>query len=92
MVSLFKKTSTKAPSEVVRVLREALLDKALAPKKATEEISRGITAMRALMHSDGSGSASEASQDQLVMLSNEIYSTELLPLLIQNLARFDFEV
>jgi len=88
MVSLFgKRTASKQPGELVKALRDVLLDKSLSPKKATEEAGKNIGAIRALIHGAGDSEPAE-----LVLLSNEVYSADLFIAIIQNLNKFDFEV
>ena len=59
------------------------------PKQATEEISKNVTAMKQILQGDGEH---EPNPDNVAQLANEIYASGLIPLIITNLPRFEFEV
>ncbi|KAI8770555.1 protein Mo25 [Biomphalaria glabrata] len=85
-------TKTKSPQELVKSLKENL---ALLPnlkekeyKKVSEEVSKTLQSIKTLLY----GTADqEPATEQVAMLSTEMYQSNTLPLLIQNLARVDFE-
>ncbi|KAJ1974754.1 conidiophore development protein hyma [Dimargaris verticillata] len=84
------KSKVKNPHELVKTVREATLK--LGPnenKKANEEISKCLVSMRTILSGDGEN---EAAPDQVAQLSQETYKYDLLPLLVANLGRFEFEV
>ena len=92
MASLFRKT--KSPAEVVKNLKEALvtLEKegsdTKKQEKAQEDLSKQLGNMKTLLF----GNESEQQSDIiLAQLSQEIYLTNLISLLLQNLHRIDFE-
>jgi len=82
------------PAELVKHTREALScfekqgNNPKAIEKASEEISRNLSGMKITLYGD---SDTEPNQDGAVALANEIYSSDLLPLLLQFLSKFDFE-
>jgi len=92
MFPLFGKSS-KSPTEVVRQLKEHLttLEKGGDGKKqekAQEEVSKQLVNMTTLLF----GSESEQQSDVvLAQLSQEMYNSGLLLLLLRNLHRIDFE-
>jgi calcium binding protein 39 len=54
-----------------------------------EDLSKNLAAMKITLYGDAEH---EPNQDSIVALANEIYSADLLILLISNLSRFEFEV
>ena len=93
MFPLFGKSS-KSPTEVVRQLKEHLttLEKGGDGKKqekAQEEVSKQLVNMTGLLF----GSDNEQQSDVvLAQLSQEMYNSGLLLLLLKNMHRIDFEV
>jgi calcium binding protein 39 len=82
----------KDPTALVRGLKEILvtLDKA-APKsseKISEEISKQLSQMKFILYGDPEN---EPNPELGTQLANEIYSTDLLPLLIQHMSKLEFE-
>jgi len=102
MVSLFKKTSTKQPAELVKNLRESLLS-SLAPEKQQKETAKYIGLMKNMIAASvppPADSLSEgappptvdpAAESLVVVLANEICESGLLPIVISNLNKFDFD-
>ena len=86
--------ATKSPVELVRVLKESLmvLEKGGDGKKqekAQEDVSKHLQSIISLMF----GSDSEQQSDiVLAQISQEMYNSGLLPLLLKNMHRIDFEV
>ncbi|KAK9710516.1 Hym1p [Basidiobolus ranarum] len=80
-MSFFFKSKIKTPQDVVRGVKDALY-RIDGPdwKKATEDISRNIQLMKAML-----------SGDEIAQLSQEIYKVDLLQLLIMKLPRLEFE-
>ncbi|TEB27913.1 mo25 protein [Coprinellus micaceus] len=88
----FFKTKPRAPPDIVRSLRDAIprLENG-APggetrRKAAEEVSKNLQLIKSLLYGDG-----DPAMDTVVQLAQETYNTDLLLLLIQNIARFEFE-
>lgn len=88
----FFKTKTRTPPDIVRSLRDAIpkLENG-APggetrRKAAEEVSKNLQLIKGLLYGDG-----EPVVDAVVQLAQETYNTDLLLLLVQNIARFEFE-
>nr|CAG4640909.1 EOG090X07E2 [Eulimnadia texana] len=84
--------SQKSPTEVVKALKEAVTslergDKKL--EKAQEDVSKNLALIKNMLY----GTADSEPQTDIVVaqLSQELYNTNLLLLLIQNLSRVDFE-
>jgi len=92
MFPLFGKSS-KSPTEVVRQLKEHLttLEKGGEGKKAEkaqEEVSKQLVTMSGLLFG---GESEQQSDVVLAQLSQEMYNSGLLLLLLRNLHRIDFE-
>jgi len=85
--------STKSAAEVVKLLKESLavLEKGGADKKqekAQEEVSKHLVSMTAMLF----GADNEQQSDiQLAQLSQEMYNSGLLLVLLRNLHKIDFE-
>jgi len=103
MVSLFKKPSTKQPAELLKNLRDALVSPSLTPEKLHKETSKYIGHMRTMIAAAVPPPVSEddegapppavdpAAENLVVILANEICDTGLLPIIIQNLNKLEFE-
>ncbi|XP_028966699.1 protein Mo25 [Galendromus occidentalis] len=100
---LFGKSS-KNPVEVVKSLKESVnalekvdkkAEKEQLPNtlmkalKAQEDVSKNLCLMRNFIYGLGNGDAH--SDPQVAKLSQELYSSHLLLLLVQNLSKIDFE-
>jgi len=86
---LFGKSS-KSPADVTKHLKESLtvLERGTDAKKvekAQEEASKHLGSISSLL------ATSEESDIVLAQLSQEMYNTEIIPLLLRNLNRIDFE-
>jgi len=77
----------KTPQELVKSVKE-LLTSAKGGEKSSEELSKNIAGMKYVLYGDNEH---EPNPDATVLLANEIYSSDLLPLLIINLAKLEFE-
>jgi len=90
-------TSKKSPAEVVRNLRETFqtLEKGSDSKKqekAQEDLSKHLITMKGMLFGADNSSNSDAQSDiVLAQLSQEMYNTGMLLLLLRNLHRIDFE-
>ncbi|KAG0692964.1 armadillo-type protein [Suillus ampliporus] len=88
----FFKTKPRTPPDLVRGLRDAIPKLESGPpggetrRKAGEEVSRNLQAIKGILLGDG-----EPLPELIAQLAQETYSTDLLLLLVQNIARFDFE-
>ena len=86
--------ATKSPVELVRVLKESLLvlekgGDGKKQEKAQEDVSKHLQSIISLMF----GSENEQQSDiVLAQISQEMYNSGLLPLLLKNMHRIDFEV
>jgi len=85
--------STKSPAEVVKALKEAVTslekgDKKL--EKAQEDVSKNLVLIKNMLY----GTSDSEPQTDIVVaqLSQELYNSGLLVMLIHNLSRVDFEV
>jgi calcium binding protein 39 len=92
MFPLFGKSS-KSPTEVVKLLRENLttLEKGGDPKKeekAQEEVSKHLSNIAGMLFG---GDNEQQSDIVLAQLSQEMYNSGLLLLLLRNFHRIDFE-
>jgi len=88
----FFKTKPRQPPDLVRGLRDAIprLEQG-APggetrRKATEEISKNLQTIKAMLYGDG-----EPVPEVVAQLAQETYNTDLMLLLVQAISRFEFE-
>lgn len=84
--------SQKSPAEVVKALKEAVTslekgDKKL--EKAQEDVSKNLLLIKNMLY--GTSDAEPQTDIVVAQLSQELYNSGLLVLLIANLARVDFE-
>ncbi|GLB40983.1 putative mo25 protein [Lyophyllum shimeji] len=88
----FFKTKPRTPPDLVRGLRDAIpkLENS-APggetrRKASEEISKNLQQIKALLYGDG-----DPAPELIAQLAQETYQTDLLHHLVVHIARFEFE-
>ncbi|KFM59398.1 Protein Mo25, partial [Stegodyphus mimosarum] len=84
--------SQKSPSELVKVLREAIVALEKGDKKAEkaqEDVSKHLALMKTMLY--GSGDQEPNSDIAVAQLAQELYNCNMLLLLVQNLPRIDFE-
>jgi len=94
MQSLFK-SKPKGPAELIKCLKEALVaiektDKSDVKKleKLQEDVFKYLTGMKQILYGTGE---SEPASDEVAKLAQETYNAGLLPMLINNLSKLDFE-
>ncbi|KAJ3056826.1 mo25 protein [Rhizophlyctis rosea] len=88
-MSFLFKARTRTPGELVRGTKDAVLRLDSGDRKrANEEISKNLIAMKTILYGDGE---SEPIPELVAQLSQEVYNTDLLPLLVSNIAKFEFE-
>ncbi|KAF0483924.1 Mo25-like protein [Gigaspora margarita] len=85
---LFKPKS-KTPHELVKSVKDAInkLD-GVDKKKASEDISKNLIAMKNILYGEGD---SEPVQEIVAQLAQEVYNNDILQLLVLNMWRFEFE-
>jgi len=90
MSFLFIKPKPKSPQELVKNTRDAILklESGGDKRKANEEISRNLVAMKNILYGDGDN---DPVPELVVVLSQEVYDLDLLQLLVQNIGKFEFE-
>nr|CAG4645569.1 EOG090X07E2 [Lynceus sp. MCZ IZ 141354] len=84
--------STKSPAEVVKILKEAIISLEKGDKKIEklqEDVSKNLGLIKGMLY--GSSEGEPQSDIVIAQLSQELYNSGLLLLLVQNLARIDFE-
>ncbi|KAL0078258.1 calcium-binding protein 39 [Phycomyces blakesleeanus] len=83
------KTKQKTPHDLVRYVKDAIhrLDGS-DRRKATEDISKYLVSMKNILYGEDD---SEPSPDSVSQLAQEVYSNDLLQLLVLNIHRFEFE-
>lgn len=90
MSFLFGKGKGKS-NDVVKATKEALnalnKDKAKV-EKVSEEVSKNLILMKQVFYGDGEA---EPNQEQITQLANDIYGADLIPLLITNMSKLEFE-
>lgn len=91
MAFLFKR-NPKTPGDLARVIGEQItkLDTVSDRKKTEEEITRHLLTVKTIINGED-GPFSDNSTDAITQLSQEIYSTDLLYLLITNLKEIEFD-
>ncbi|KAG0234742.1 mo25 protein [Actinomortierella wolfii] len=85
----FFKPKPKTPYELTRNLKDAIhrLD---GPdnRKATEDISKILVSYKSILYGDGE---SDPVPETVAQLAQEVYSNNILQLLVDNIAKFEFE-
>ncbi|KAJ4439222.1 mo25 protein [Periplaneta americana] len=85
--------SQKSPAEVVKALKEAVNALERGDKKAEkaqEDVSKNLVLIKNMLY--GTSDAEPQADIIVAQLAQELYNSNLLLLLIQNLNRIDFEV
>ena len=85
--------SAKSPAEVVKSLKEAVNALERGDKKAEkaqEDVSKNLVLIKNMLY--GTSDAEPQTDIIVAQLAQELYNSNLLLLLIQNLNRIDFEV
>ncbi|KAG7886348.1 hypothetical protein KL938_000001 [Ogataea parapolymorpha] len=95
MAFLFKR-NPKSPVELVRAMNDHLtkLETVSDGKKAQDEITRYLMSIKGILTGRGdesNGVLPDSQPDQIAQLAHEIYSTDCLYLLIQNLPLIEFD-
>uniref|UniRef100_A0A7E4V2P5 Calcium-binding protein 39-like n=1 Tax=Panagrellus redivivus TaxID=6233 RepID=A0A7E4V2P5_PANRE len=86
--------SHRSPPDIVRNLRDALatLDKAekgdKKADKSVEEVNRWLQAVKGIIYGQDN---QEPNVEQVAQLAQEVYSANILPTLVTNLHKLDFE-
>ncbi|KAF9975610.1 mo25 protein [Actinomortierella ambigua] len=85
----FFKSKPKTPYELTRNLKEAI-HRLEGPdnKKATEDISKILVAYKTILYGDGE---SDPVPETVAQLAQEVYSNNVLQLLVDNIGKFEFE-
>lgn len=81
------------PGDLVKHARDAIIafDKATNAKaadKGNEELSKALQGMKITLYGDAEH---EPNQDAIVTLANDVYSSDLIPLLLTHFHKFEFE-
>jgi calcium binding protein 39 len=87
----FWKTKAKTPAELVKSLKETIpkLEHQGDKKKINEEISKTLVLIKGILYGEVD---TDPSPELVAQLSQEIYNNDVLPLLIQYIGKFEFEV
>uniref|UniRef100_A0A914WHU2 Uncharacterized protein n=1 Tax=Plectus sambesii TaxID=2011161 RepID=A0A914WHU2_9BILA len=83
--------SHKSPPDIVKNLKEALtaLEKGdKKSEKAQEEVNRSLQAVKGVIYGH---EGQEPQTEQVAQLAQETYNANVLPMLIKNLVKLDFE-
>uniref|UniRef100_A0A914DD07 Mo25-like protein n=1 Tax=Acrobeloides nanus TaxID=290746 RepID=A0A914DD07_9BILA len=83
--------SHKSPPDIVKNLRDALILIEKGDKKsdkAVEEVNRWLQAVKLIIYGQDN---QEPHTEQVAQLAQETYNANVLPMLIRNLAKLDFE-
>ncbi|KAI9355111.1 Mo25-like protein [Zopfochytrium polystomum] len=88
----FGKPKQKSPADLVRATRDLVSKlEASGPidrKKANDEISKNLASMKVILYGDGEN---DPSPEQVTQLYHEIHNSDILPLLVQQIAKLEFE-
>ncbi|KAK9767908.1 Hym1p [Basidiobolus ranarum] len=88
-MNIFFKSKTKSPHEIVRTLKDALQRLDTADwKRATEDVSKNLLAMKNILYGEGD---QEPNSELITQLSQEVYSNDILYLLILKILKLEFE-
>eukprot|EP00160_Parvularia_atlantis_P021821 Unigene960_Nuclearia_a/m.3071 Unigene960_Nuclearia_a/g.3071 ORF Unigene960_Nuclearia_a/g.3071 Unigene960_Nuclearia_a/m.3071 type:complete len:331 (-) Unigene960_Nuclearia_a:106-1098(-) len=90
MAFLFK-TKSKSPQELVKLAKETLQKLDSDPKnqaKHVEELSKHLAAVKHILYGDAEN---EPVAEIVAQLAQEVYSNDLLQLLVQNIGKLEFE-
>eukprot|EP01119_Soliformovum_irregulare_P008730 TRINITY_DN21835_c0_g1_i1.p1 TRINITY_DN21835_c0_g1~~TRINITY_DN21835_c0_g1_i1.p1 ORF type:complete len:336 (-),score=104.68 TRINITY_DN21835_c0_g1_i1:46-1053(-) len=85
---------TPKPSELVKSAKDSIvaIEKAQGNgkiiEKANEELSKALAGMKFTLYGDAEH---EPNQDAIVQMANDVYASDLIPSLIQNVAKYEFE-
>ncbi|KAJ2497256.1 conidiophore development protein hyma [Coemansia sp. RSA 1972] len=95
-MNFFFKAKQKGPVELVKATHDAMARGESANEhqrtKANDEISKNVASMLQILRDGGADKkVPDTTSEQVAQLAQEIYTTELLPLLISNLSRLEFE-
>ncbi|KAM6495203.1 mo25 protein [Amanita muscaria] len=88
----FFKSKPRTPTDLVRGIRdtiprlESTVPGSEARKKATEEISKNLQSIKALLYGE-----SEPQPELVAQLAQETYNADLLLVLVQHISRLEFE-
>ncbi|KAJ3069751.1 Calcium-binding protein 39 [Podochytrium sp. JEL0797] len=77
----------KSPLDLVRGTKESIARLGLSDK--LKDISKNLVAMKAILYGDG---VADPSPELVAQLSHEVYNNDILPLLIGNIWKLEFEV
>lgn len=89
------KSKQKSPAELVRSLRDAVSRlegsnvSTEGRRKAGEEVSKNLFQIKYVLQGDGE---TEPQADQVAQLAQEAYNNDLLQVMVQSIAKFEFEV
>ncbi|KAJ1802835.1 conidiophore development protein hyma [Coemansia sp. RSA 2598] len=98
-MNFFFKSKQKGPVELVKATHDAMAridgssgNSEQQRNKANDEISKNVASMLQILRDGGADKkVPDTTSEQVAQLAQEIYTTELLPLLIANLSRLEFE-
>ncbi|XP_063932200.1 calcium-binding protein 39-like [Zophobas morio] len=87
------KSKPKSPQEIVRLIKEALInlekgDSVKAKEKASEEASKYLAALKSTLCGDNE---TKPNAIAITQAANEVYSSNLLTILVRNLKNIEFE-
>ncbi|PWN23099.1 Mo25-like protein [Microstroma glucosiphilum] len=88
------KSKSRTPAELVKNIRDAIrrLESSSASqeaqRKCSEDVSKNLSQMKAILYGDGEN---EPQAEQVAQLAQEVYNQDVLQLLVLNIWRFDFE-
>ncbi|KAJ3026381.1 UNVERIFIED_CONTAM: hypothetical protein HDU68_005749 [Siphonaria sp. JEL0065] len=91
---MFGFSKKKTPLDLVKGTKDWIAKLAQGDKrkscnyKANEETSKNLISMKAILYGDG---VSDPSPELVAQLSHEIYNNDILPLLIGNICKLEFE-
>jgi len=89
-MNIFNKTKKKDPAALVKALKEALvaLEKSAKNEKAADETAKNLSAIKVILVGD---TENEPNPELGTQIASEVYSNDVIPLLILQLSKIDFE-
>ncbi|KAI8843258.1 Mo25-like protein [Chytriomyces cf. hyalinus JEL632] len=87
---MFGFVKKKTPLDLVKSIKEALgkLGSADSRRKANEDISKNLVSVKGILYGDG---VTDPSPELVAQLSHEIYNSDVMPLLVANISKLEFE-
>ncbi|RKP11196.1 Mo25-like protein [Thamnocephalis sphaerospora] len=87
-MNIFFRNRSKSPHELVKIVRDSVARLGSPDRKAAEDISKCLVAMKMILYGDDD---TDPSPELVAQLSQEVYNNDLLLLLVKHMALLEFE-